>query len=52
MVNPHTADAQRLHCANLIHIHELMGNKTAARIARAQWQKIYTWQRLNGRDQL
>ena len=48
-VNPCTADAERKHYADLIRIHEWMGNKVAARIARAQWQKIHTWQRINGR---
>ena len=52
MVDPYASDAQREHYGDLIRIYEWMGNKTAARIVRAQWQKIYTWQRVHGRSQL
>lgn len=52
MVDPYASDAQREHYGDLIRIHEWMGNKTAARIARAQWQKLYSWQRAHGRKQL
>ena len=52
MVNPYASDAQREHLGDLIRIYEWMGNKTAARIVRAEWQKLYSWQRSNGREQL
>ena len=52
MVNPYASDAQRERLGDLIRIYEWMGNKTAARIARSQWQKLYSWQRAHGREQL
>ena len=46
-----TNTESRERCARHIRLYEYMGNKTAARIARAEWQKIYTMQLTNGEIQ-